>query len=178
MHNVPTKHAPGLSRSTTVTRQMQKLSVICTAIEQVAIEFIFRGGLPPDKCIILYSLQDFDPESTQKPGERRKMMDGKGEYENSAKWQEQTKIEGAQFSRAPRIPAHHQLNTATRMRKAALVLALIHTWIWYWHPCRSSYYPGQSGYDIRFRRSLLPGLRARILTLEVVLWGLGCGSIE
>lgn len=107
MHNVPTKHARGLSRSTTVTRQMQKLSVICTAIEQVAIEFIFRGGLPPDKCIILYSLQAFDPESTQKPGGRRKTMDGKGEYENSAKWQEQTKIEGGgrgQFSQAPRIP--------------------------------------------------------------------------
>lgn len=76
-----------------------KVAVICTAIEQGAMEFIrFRGEPPPPGYTTPYSLQTFDPESSQKSNGKRKMVEdthSQGEHEKPAKRQKKTKLEGA-----------------------------------------------------------------------------------
>jgi hypothetical protein len=77
-----------------------KVAVICTAIEQGAMEFIrFRGGPPPPGYTTPYSLQTFDPGSSQKSNGKRKMVDdahSQGEHEKPTKRQKKAKLEGAQ----------------------------------------------------------------------------------
>jgi hypothetical protein len=76
-----------------------KVAVICIAIEQGAMEFIrFRGEPPPSNYTTPYSLQTFDPESSQKSNGKRKMVEdahSQGEHEKPAKRQKKAKLEGA-----------------------------------------------------------------------------------
>ncbi|KAG1881147.1 hypothetical protein F4604DRAFT_465963 [Suillus subluteus] len=76
-----------------------KVAVICIAIEQGAMEFIrFRGEPPPPGYTTPYSLQTFDPESTQKSNGKRKMVEdahSQGEHEKPTKRQKKAKLEGA-----------------------------------------------------------------------------------
>ncbi|KAG1770711.1 hypothetical protein EDD22DRAFT_948318 [Suillus occidentalis] len=76
-----------------------KVAVICIAIEQGAMEFIrFRGGPPPPGYTTPYSLETFDPESSQKSNGKRKMVEdahSQGEREKPAKRQKKAKLEGA-----------------------------------------------------------------------------------
>lgn len=79
-----------------------KVAVICTAIEQGAMEFIrFRGEPPPPGYTTPYSLQAFDPESSQKSNGKRKMVeDAHGESEKPTKRQKKAKTDGASTSDA------------------------------------------------------------------------------
>ncbi|KAG2157757.1 uncharacterized protein EDB93DRAFT_1124492 [Suillus bovinus] len=76
-----------------------KVAVICTAIEQGAMEFIrFRGEPPPLGYTTPYSLQTFDPGASQKSNGKRKMVDDShslGEHEKPTKRQKKAKLEGA-----------------------------------------------------------------------------------
>lgn len=76
-----------------------KVAVICIAIEQGAMEFIrFRGEPPPPGYTTPYSLQTFDPESSQKSNGKRKMVEdahSQSEHEKPTKRQKKAKLEGA-----------------------------------------------------------------------------------
>ncbi|KAG2075717.1 hypothetical protein BDR04DRAFT_1091342 [Suillus decipiens] len=76
-----------------------KVAVICTAIEQGAMEFIrFRGEPPPPGYTTPYSLQTFNPELSQKSNGKRKMVEdahSQGEHEKPTKRQKKAKLEGA-----------------------------------------------------------------------------------
>ncbi|KAG1808703.1 uncharacterized protein BJ212DRAFT_1590062 [Suillus subaureus] len=76
-----------------------KVAVICTAIEQGAMEFIrFRGKPLPSGYTTLYSLQTFGPESSQKSNGKRKMVEdahSQSEHEKPTKRQKKAKLEDA-----------------------------------------------------------------------------------
>ncbi|KAG2357074.1 hypothetical protein BDR07DRAFT_1380366 [Suillus spraguei] len=95
---------PDQTRTWTVSNDYRnkadaKVAVICTAIEQGAMEFIrFRGEPPPPGYTTPYSLQTFNSESSQKSNGKRKMVEdahSQGEYEKSTKRQKKAKLEGA-----------------------------------------------------------------------------------
>ncbi|KAG0693624.1 hypothetical protein DFH29DRAFT_963615 [Suillus ampliporus] len=75
-----------------------KVAVICTAVEQGAIEFIrFRGEPSPLGYTTPYSLQNYDPESSQKSAGKRKMVEDPhlhAEPEKPAKRHKKAKLEG------------------------------------------------------------------------------------
>ncbi|KAG1744954.1 uncharacterized protein EDB91DRAFT_1345827 [Suillus paluster] len=75
-----------------------KAAVICTAIEQGAIEFLrFRGEPPPLGYTTPYSLQTYDPESSQKSNGKRKMVEDAhphAESEKPTKRHKKSKAEG------------------------------------------------------------------------------------
>ncbi|KAG1907855.1 uncharacterized protein F5891DRAFT_216949 [Suillus fuscotomentosus] len=74
-----------------------KVAVVCIAIEQRAMEFIrFRGEPPPPGYTTPYSLQTFDPGSSQKSNGKRKMVEdahSQGEHEKPTKRQKKAKLE-------------------------------------------------------------------------------------
>ena len=78
-----------------------RVAVICTAVEQGAIEFVrFRGEPPPLGYTSPYSLQNYVPEPSQKSNGKRKMTDSEeihAESDKPAKRQKKTKLEGVQL---------------------------------------------------------------------------------
>lgn len=95
---------PDQTRTWTVSNDYRnkadaKVAVICTAIEQGAMEFIrFQGEPPPPGYTTPYSLQTFNPEPSQKSNGKRKMVEdahSQGEYEMPTKRQKKAKLEGA-----------------------------------------------------------------------------------
>ncbi|KAG1767160.1 hypothetical protein EV702DRAFT_1147624 [Suillus placidus] len=94
---------PDQTRNWTVSNDYRnkadaKVAVICTAIEQGAMEFIrFRGEPPPPGYTTPYSLQTFNPESSQRSNGKRKMVEdahSQGEHEKPTKRQKKAKLEG------------------------------------------------------------------------------------
>lgn len=95
---------PDQTRTWTVSNNYRnkadaKVAVVCIAIEQGAMEFIrFRGEPPPPGYTTPYSLQTFDPGSSQKSNGKRKMVEdahSQGEHEKPTKRQKKAKLESA-----------------------------------------------------------------------------------
>lgn len=136
---------PDQTRSWTVANDYRnkadaKVAVICTAIEQGAIEFIrFRGEPAPLGYTIPYSLQTFDPESSQKSNGKRKMVEDaqpQGEPEKPTKRQKKTKLDGANTSDAR--PKKHG-NRKEKEKGSSTVHP-------HQHFMPHSFYSGQGGY--------------------------------